>query len=209
MTELLKGFRFGMLLQLAVGPMCFLVFQTSTAYGFGSGEQIVLAVALVDALFIVLSGVGAAALLRREKVKAAVRWLGCLVLVVFGLNIGLDALDIRLLPSITLFSAVSGGSLFWQGFVLTASNPLTIVFWSGMFTAQMAQNHWSKRQLARFAAGCVLSTLTFLSAIAALGSVLSGFLPEIVIQILNIAVGALLVFYGFKLLLQKQETQQA
>lgn len=200
-----KGFRFGMLLQLAVGPMCFLVFQTSASYGFFSGWQIVLAVALVDALFIVLSGLGTAAFISKPKVKAAVRWTGCLVLVVFGLNIGLGALDIQVLPSITLFSASSGGSLFWRGFLLTASNPLTIIFWSGMLTAQMAQNQWNKRQLAFFAVGCVLSTLTFLTAVAALGSVVSSFLPELVIQILNLAVGAALVFYGFKLLLQKEK----
>lgn len=200
-----KGFRFGMLLQLAVGPMCFLVFQTAASYGFFSGWQIVLAVALVDALFIALSGMGAAALLRSPKVKTAVRWFGCLVLVLFGLHIGLGALHIQLLPSIALFSAASGGSLFWQGFALTASNPLTIVFWSGMFTAQMAQNQWNKRQLTFFAVGCVLSTLLFLSAVAALGSVLSGFLPDAVIRILNIGVGILLIGYGFKLLLKKEE----
>lgn len=198
-----KGLRFGMLLQLAVGPVCFLAFRISATYGLSSGLQVVLAAALVDALFIALSGVGVAVFLRRERIKAAVRWVGCLVLVLFGINIILGALDVPFLPDTALFTS-SGGNPFVQGLVLTAANPLTIIFWSGMFTAQVIRNQWNRRQLFFFAAGCVLSTLLSLLAVAALGSVLSGFLPQTAVKILNITVGAVLIFYGFKLLLQKE-----
>lgn len=203
-----KGLRFGMLLQLAIGPVCFLVFRASAGYGFLAGWQAALAATLVDAVFVALSGAGVAALLRGEKAKAAVRWVGCLVLVLFGVNIILSAFDIPLLPEIALFTA-SGGNFFVQGLVLTAANPLTIVFWSGMFTAQTMQYHWNRRQLFFFAAGCVLSTVLSLSAVAALGSVLGGFLPPIVIRMMNIAVGAVLIGYGVKLLLQRDSGGEA
>ena len=203
-----KGLRFGMLLQLAVGPVCLLTFRAASSYGFVSGAQVALAAALVDALFVALSGAGAAAVIDRPKMKAAMRWMGWFVLVAFGANILLGALDIPLLPNIALFTA-SGGSLFWQGFVLTAANPLTIIFWSGMFTAKMIENHWDKRQLVFFAAGCVLSTVLSLTAVAVLGSALSGFLSQGAITILNIAVGAVLIFYGFKLLLHKEKPVKA
>lgn len=36
-----KGFKFGMLLQLAIGPMCLMVFNTSTTYGFWMGLSLV------------------------------------------------------------------------------------------------------------------------------------------------------------------------
>ncbi len=206
MTMVLKGLRFGMLLQLAVGPVCLLTFRSAADHGFLPGLQVALAAVLVDALFVALSGAGAAALLRGEKIKAAMRWLGCLVLVIFGADTMLSALNIRVLPSVSLFSSASGGSLFWQGVLLTASNPLTIVFWSGMFTAQMAKNQWNRRQLGFFAMGCVLSTLLSLAAVAALGSILSSFLPVAVITVLNAAVGAVLIGFGLKMLLQKEET---
>jgi len=64
-----KGFRFGMLLQLAVGPVCVLVLRTAAESGFWGGLQIVLSVALVDALFIALAAAGAAALLGRAGVR--------------------------------------------------------------------------------------------------------------------------------------------
>ncbi len=205
---IIKGFRFGMLLQLAVGPVCVLVFRTAADAGFWGGLQIVLAVALVDALFIALAGAGAAALLNREAVKRAVRFAGCLVLMLFGLQILLGAFGVQLLPQVRLF-AQQGGGLFWQGFLLTASNPLTILFWSGMLTARMAENRWNKQQLALFAAGCVLSTLVFLSAVAALGTVAGGFLPPLAIQALNALVGAALIFYGLRLLIRKEKAAQA
>jgi threonine/homoserine/homoserine lactone efflux protein len=197
-----KGLRFGMLLQLAVGPVCFLTFRASAGYGVWAGLQVALAATLVDAAFVALSGAGVAAFMDRTKVKAAVRWIGCLVLALFGVNIILGALDIPFLPEVALFAA-SGGSFFAQGFVLTAANPLTIIFWSGMFTAQTMKYQWNRRQLFFFAAGCVLSTILSLTAVAALGGVLGGFLPQIVIRIMNAAVGLVLIGYGIKLLLQR------
>ena len=202
-----KGFRFGMLLQLAVGPVCLLTFNLSAGGGFLAGWQVALAAALADTLFIAMSGAGAAAFVGRARVKTVVRWVGCLVLAVFGVNMVLNALGVPFLPDFALFRA-EGGSPFLQGLVLTAANPLTIVFWSGMFTAQIMKYSWDRRQLRLFAAGCVLSTLLSLTAVAALGAVLSGFLPPIAMQILNAAVGAALVLYGFKLLLDKEPAKE-
>ena len=203
-----KGLRFGMLLQLAVGPLCVLTFRTAAQDGFFAGMLVMLSVALADALFITLSGLGAAAALRGEKAQAVLRWAGCLVLCLFGVNIILGALELAFLPEVRLFGA-SGGNHFAQGFFLTASNPLTIVFWGGVLTAQIAHNHWNRRQLVLFAAGCVLSTVLSLTVVAALGSVLSDFLPMMAMKYLNIAVGAVLIFYGVRLLLTKKTEAQA
>lgn len=44
-----RGFKFGMILQLAVGPMCLMVFNTSATYGFLMGLSLVLAISLLIA----------------------------------------------------------------------------------------------------------------------------------------------------------------
>jgi len=198
-----KGFKFGMLLQLAVGPMCLMVFNTSTTYGFFIGISLVLAIAIIDGLYITLSGLGIAAIINKQKVKAAVKILGCVVLVLYGINTITSVLNFTILPSITLFSNVTSENIFIQGLLLTASNPLTIIFWSGVFGAQVIENDLSKKQLLFFGFGCVLSTLAFLTTVAFCGSTVSGFLPQIIIQILNIIVGVTLIFFGIKLLLKK------
>jgi len=79
-----RGFKFGMLLQLAVGPMCLMVFSTSSTYGFLMGLSLVLAIALIDGLYITLSGLGVAVIINKEKIKSVIKKLGCIVLVLFG-----------------------------------------------------------------------------------------------------------------------------
>jgi len=87
---ILKGFRFGMLLQIAVCPICLLVFNTSIKQGFWGGFTVVWAVVLVDAIYIALSGLSIAAIIRKEPVQIAVKIIGSIILVLFGVNIVLD-----------------------------------------------------------------------------------------------------------------------
>jgi len=198
---ILKGLRFGMLLQLAVGPICLMVFHTSTTYGAIYGLHLVLAIALIDALYIALSCVGVAAIIKKGKINEVIKVIGCLVLVLFGVNTIAGVFDLTFMPHIPLFFNVSVENLFVQGLLLTASNPLTIIFWSGMFSAQMVENQWNKKQLFFFASGCIMATIIFLTAVALVGSVLGGFLPQIIMQVMNVAVGIVVVFFGIKPLL--------
>ncbi len=200
---ILKGLKFGMLLQFAVGPMCLLVFNTTTTYGFINGMQVVFAIGLIDALYIALSCFGVAAIINKAKVQAIIKLAGCLVLVLFGVNTISGVFDFSLLPKIALFSNTASDNLFGQGLLLTASNPLTIVFWSGMFSTQMIEKEWNKKQLFFFAIGCIMATITFLTVVAFLGSVLSSFLPQIIVQFLNVIIGIVLIFFGIRLLCKK------
>jgi threonine/homoserine/homoserine lactone efflux protein len=198
-----SGFKFGMILQLAVGPMCLMVFNTSTTYGFLVGLSLVLAISLIDGLYIILSGLGIAAIINKEKIKSTIKALGCIVLVLFGANSITGAFNIMLLPDIKLFANATNQNIFIQGLLLTASNPLTIIFWGGVFSTQVAEYGYQKKQLVFFGFGCILSTLFFLSIVSFCGSILSGFLPQIIIKILNVMVGTILIFFGIKLLLKK------
>ena len=77
---------------------------------------------------------------------------------------------------------------------------MTIIFWGGMFSAQMIENEWDRNQLFYFAVGCILATIVFLTIVAFLGSILIGFLPQVIVQILNLLVGIFLIFFGIRLL---------
>jgi len=102
-----------------------------------------------------------------------------------------------------LLDGVTDQGLFWQGVLLTVSNPLSIVFWGSVFSAQVVQNKLNKMQLLLFGLGCVLSTLVFLSFVSLLGMVLKSFIPKTAIAVLNSAVGLILIFFGIKLLIRK------
>jgi threonine/homoserine/homoserine lactone efflux protein len=177
-----------------------MVFNSSTTYGLLFGLSIVLAITIIDALYISLSGLGVAAIINKERIKYVIKILGCVILVIFGANTIAGVFEFKLLPSISLFNNVNSQNTFVQGLLLTASNPLTIIFWSGVFSTQVIENKLNKRHLLFFGIGCILSTIVFLSAIAFCGSILSGFLPNIMIQILNVVVGLIIIFFGIKLL---------
>lgn len=194
------GLKFGLLLQLAVGPMCLLVFNTAGNRGFAAGMVLVSAIALVDALYILLAGAGVSAILSRENVRRGVKIVGGTVLLLFGLDIATGALGFSLLPQVSLFSNVHTGSLFLQGVLLTASNPLTIVFWGGVFSTKAAAENMSAVQLCPFGLGCVSATLFFLSAIALLGNGAGVFLPPIVLTVLNVTVGCVIVYFAVKMM---------
>lgn len=200
---IIKGFKFGMLLQFAIGPMCLLVFNTASTYGFIIALTLVAAIALVDSTFIFLAGIGIASIINKENVKRIIKILGCIVLVLFGANTIIGTFGAHLLPSFSLFSNVTSKNIFVQGVLLTASNPLTIIFWGGVFSTQIIENKLTEYELILFGLGCVLSTLFFLTIVAFFGTVISAFLSQQVIKILNVCVGIILIYFGVKLLVKK------
>ncbi len=195
----IEGFRLGLLLQLAVGPVCLMVFNAAGNFGFRSALLAVLAVTLVDAFYIFLASMGLSILLRASKVKAAVKLLGGAVLFLFGLDIIFGALEIPFLPQIKLFDTSGTSNVFLRALLLTASNPLSIVFWGGLFSTKVIEKNMDTKQLLLFGLGCISATFIFLNAIALAGSMMKVFLPKTALTFLNILVGMLLIVFALKM----------
>lgn len=201
--DLCRGIKFGMILQLAVGPMCLLVFNTASSAGLRAGMSTVLAIAAVDAAYIALAALGVSAAIRRDSVRTAVSFVGAAVLITFGLDSILGAIGLRLLPAVRLLAGEAAGGHFAKGILLTASNPLTIIFWGGVFAAKAGEEGMAGSRLALFGAGCVASTLIFLSAVALASSFAGSFIPEAAMRVLNGAVGAVLIYFGIRLMIRR------
>lgn len=198
---IIKGLKFGMLLQLSIGPLCLMVFTTANSSGILPALILVSSIAIVDALYIALAILGVTSILNNIKIQNAVKLIGSLILFVFGIDILLSVFNISLIP--TLFSAdINTSNIFLKGIILTASNPLTILFWGGVFSEKALNDKLDKNQLILFGLGCVLSTVIFLSFTALAGNLLGVFLPDIVLKILNILVGAIIIAFGIKMLLK-------
>lgn len=203
MNKYFSGLKFGMLLQIAIGPMCLMVFNTAKNTGFRVAMSLVLAITLVDAFYIALASIGVSRLLENDKVKTSVRIVGSLVLIIFGLNIILGVFGINIIPGLDL--KPTSGNIFIQGLILTLSNPLTIVFWGGVLTTKLIEDKMNRSDLFIFSAGLVSATIFFMTAVAILGTMLSGFIPPKISDILNVIVGALILYFGVKMLLKKDE----
>ncbi|MDY0256524.1 LysE family transporter [Gudongella oleilytica] len=201
---LIKGFKFGMLLQIAVGPVCLFIFGTSVENGFWQAMQGVAAVTLVDSLFIIGAILGMAAILeKKEGAKTFFKYFGASILILFGLQTLLGVFGLSILPAINLFRSVSSGSAFPKVLLLTLSNPLTIMFWAGVFSSKIVEDGLGRKEMYLFGAGAVLSTLLFMTFVSALGSVAGIFIPEAAMSVLNGLVGLILIGFGLRTVYRK------
>ncbi len=196
-----KGFRFGMLLQIAIGPVFIYIFKTAASSGILAAESGVLAATLMDSIFVTLAILGVGSLLDKPGVKKILKYFGAVVLVYFGLGIILETIGINVIPSFDgTTSASAAANVFVTTFILTASSPLSILFWTGVFATKLSCEGYEKREMRLFGAGAVLATLVFLGTFAIIAGLLQPVMPYKAINVLNIAVGIIIVGFGIKML---------
>ncbi len=202
---LFKGFRLGMLLQIAVGPVSLFIFQTAAASGFLPALSGVVAVALSDALYIFAALLGIGTLInKRPGLKAVLKYAGAAVLILFGINLVVSTFWAGFLPGLSLSQSAGAGSAFLRAALITLSCPLTILFWLGVFSQHAAEQASDRRGMVLFGLGAVLSTLAFLTVVSAIGGLTHTFLSDIVIRILNLLVGLALIVFGIRTALKRE-----
>lgn len=200
---IIKGFKLGMMLQLAIGPVCLFIFKVGGNKGLITAELAVLGVTLIDALYIMMAISGIASFINKERVKQIFKLLGAIIVAIFGLNIIIGTFGWEVLPNLNLLGQIKTENTFFEGLVLTASNPLTILFWAGVFSSKIAEENLTRRDVYFFGLGSVLSTIFFLTAIAVIGSITRYFLPVEIISTMNFIVGLVLVYFAFRMFIRK------
>lgn len=198
-----KGFKFGMLLQLAIGPICIFIFEISSLRGFYIAEKGVLGVTLIDGLFIIAATIGIASIIERKNIKFILKIFGAVILFIFGFNTILNQFDISFLPSLNIQNNSTSNNVFFRSIILTASNPLTIIFWAGVFLTKITEEGMKRKDIYLFGFGALLSTIFFLTLIALAGNLIKTFFPINLIHILNMIIGFLLVYFSVKMFLKK------
>lgn len=190
-----KGFGTGLVLQLALGPIFFFVTSLTLGHGFGLGFSAVLGVVLVDYVFIFLSVLGVGSLLQKDRTKKVIAKTSAILLCGFGIYFFITAPD----PSVEIISGVSEKSWidgFFEAALMTLANPLTIVFWTSLFSARATELRLSKTQLVVFGVGAGFSTLVFLTIVVGLLSLIGFNISPLVVHWLNRAVGVIVFLYG-------------
>ena len=190
-----NGLATGLVLQLAIGPVFFFIINLALQRSVFDGLVGTLAVTIVDYFYITLAIFGIGKLLENIKVKKVFGIISSIVLIIFGIfiikgivNSGISTSAIT--NSTNLFSS------FASVFFLTISSPMTIVFFTSIFTAKALEYSYTKKELLLFGFGTGLATLLFMGTSVILFSLIKGGVPVLLIQILNIIVGCLLIGYG-------------
>ncbi len=192
----LDGFLTGLILQVAIGPVFIYILNISLQRTLIDSWLAVIAVTMVDYLFITLAVFGVGSLLEKPKTKLVLGGISSIVLVVFGVVMIYSTLQSN--PADVSISNAGRTYLssFASAFTLTISSPLTIVFWTSLFAAKAIERGYSKKQLVFFGLAAGLATFVFLGISITLLSLFRASIPTVLFKILNITVGSILIIYG-------------
>ena len=190
-----NGLATGLVLKLAIGPVFFFIINLTLQRSIFDGLIGALAVTIVDYFYITLAILGIGKLLENKKIKKVFGIISSIVLIIFGIIIikGIMGGDISATINTNSTNLLSS---FASVFFLTISSPMTIVFFTSIFTAKALEYNYTKKELLVFGFGTGLATLLFMGTSVILFSLIKGGVPVLLIEILNIAVGCLLIGYG-------------
>lgn len=196
MKPFLSGVRTGLFLQLAVGPVFFFILGITISSNYINGLFAIFAVTFVDYIYIFLSIIGIGRLLEQNKVKKIFGLISSVILILFGVMILYQG--ILFINKTELRHAFAWTPLksFTSSFVLTISSPLTIVFWSSIFSTKAIEKNYKNKQLVMFGAGAGSATFLFFGLTMLILSLLKSNIPNIAVQVMNCVVGMLLIYYG-------------
>jgi len=193
---MLNGFLTGLILQIAIGPVFFYILNLSLQRTVTDGLFAVLAVTIVDYIFIALAVLGVGKLLEKHRIKFILGIISSLVLILFGAIMILSINRSSGISNPNVLVESNYTASFISAFLLTISSPLTIVFWTSLFAAKAIENGYAQMELVFFGAAAGLATLLFLGASVTLLSIFRASIPLTLLGVLNSAVGSLLIIYG-------------
>jgi len=190
-----NGLVTGLVLQLAIGPVFFFIINLALQKSIFDGLVGTLAVTIVDYFYITLAILGIGKLLENKKIKKVFGIVSSVVLIIFGIFI-IKEMTSSGISTTVITNSTNLLSSFASVFLLTISSPMTIVFFTSIFTAKALEYNYSKKELLVFGFGTGMATLLFMGTSVILFSLIKGSVPLLLIQILNIIVGCLLIGYG-------------
>jgi arginine exporter protein ArgO len=192
---LVDGLNTGLCLQLAIGPVFMYVVNLALQRTIYDGFAAVLAVTLVDYFYSTLSVISIGKLLEKKNTRNISGIISSIVLIIFGVIMIRSVLS-KGLTAVIHIKSVNVFSSFFSVLILTISNPLTIAFFTGLFTSKTIEHNYTKKELYLFGFSTGSATFLFMGLSVILISLLKETVPVIMIRSLNLIVGFVITGYG-------------
>lgn len=132
LEAIVSGLTLGFVLSLLVGPVFFLLIDTSIKKGFKRAVWLATGVLLSDAFYIVITYFSSTAMGLMNNYQLEIGWAGGILLIAFGIVTILKKPHIK---SSELDLAEHGSSLWKEvlkGFIMNFLNPFVLIFWLGV-----------------------------------------------------------------------------
>lgn len=196
----LSGISLGLVLALLVGPVFFMLIDTSIKKGLVKAVFLALGVVLSDAFFVSLTYFSSAALGFMNHYQVEIGIAGGSLLIIFGFanffkKPHVKAADVDLPDD-------SGSYLVdvTKGFMMNALNPFVLIFWMGVAGVVNANSSFTEAHIVTFYFFALLTVFSTDFIKAWLAARLHSFLKPGLMHTINRVSGAGLVLFGLRLL---------
>ena len=199
-NAILNGILLGLVLSIMIGPVFFLLLNTSIKKGFKPAVYLALGVALSDVMFITICFFGNSLLGSLNAHSTQIGWLGGGLLIIFGLvalfkKVSLSEKELKL-PDDSKTLLIDTG----KGFMMNTLNPFVLVFWLGVITAVNAGQFGGKAYTLFFFIAVIITVFSVDLLKSFLASRLKRLLTQNVLVWMNRISGTALILYGIKLI---------
>ncbi|MDQ0196461.1 LysE family translocator [Paenibacillus wynnii] len=186
----------GLSLSAPIGPINAAQLDKGIRGGFWHAWFVGLGAISADVIYMILVYLGVIHLLETPYVKAFLWIFGFFVLVYTGIESMRDAGKIT--PANVRGSTGSLGKSLFSGFLMSLSNPLSILFWLGIYGSILAEaaNEYPMRQLLIYSGAIVLGILIWDITMAAASSIFRKLLTLRVLKGISMLSGLSLVGFG-------------
>ncbi|HRI79943.1 MAG TPA: LysE family transporter [Cyclobacteriaceae bacterium] len=197
-----NGFKLGMVLTFLVGPVFFTILQTSVERGFWRGAQVAVGVSLSDILYVTICYLGLAQGLVQSSFKVYMAYAGGAILIGFGLY-HLFVKSRRPLQSlIHPITEKHFTRYMLKGFVINGMTPMVLFFWIGAVSlATIDFGYSGVTEFALFFGAVLVTVLATDITKAYLAGKLRRLITPRFMTIMNVLLGIVLIFFGFRLIL--------
>lgn len=195
MSTLLVGFGLGFFVGAQPGPMSLFLVRSTLRGRLATGVAIGAGIAVVDTLYATVGAAGTASVLTIASVRTVLGLTGAAVLVALGMRTLWSAFRVRL-GAESEAEVASPRRAFLTSLAATASNPLTIALWTGVFAAATAARYAHGAATLLLLLGIGVGSMTWFTILSGAVSALRRRAGERLLRAADVAAGAGLTAFG-------------
>lgn len=149
----------GLLLSAAIGPVFFMLVQTSIQRGFKLAMIMEFGIIMSDTFCILCAYFGLASFFQDPAYKNLIFTVGSIILVIFGIVMFLSHKKV----SFQVDDELKKGDktkLFWKGFLFNISNPSVVFFWMAFVGLSLPQYSSDKTEVLAYFSGTLITVFS-------------------------------------------------
>jgi len=202
--ELKEAVLIGLFLAFMIGPVFFMLIQTSILKGARAALAFDFGVVLGDIVFILIAYYGSKSLLEKIKDDPRLFYIGGFILLIYGLITYLDKKQKEVVQdeALVLPEKTNYIKLFFKGFLLNFINVGVLAFWLGMIVVVGSNFEMNPTKIFNYFTTIIISYLiTDLGKILLAKQLKKKLTPSVIYKIKR-AMGIMLMVFGIALMLK-------